>query len=1384
MAEQIAFLRESWQCIQKLNISIVLSVKLLLLSIFYIMKIYLFLFILLSGAVLGQNVQLQSGTYTLPKMADKSFVFSKTDVFRDRAHVLIQFYAVPLQEEKEKMEKMGMVFQNYIHQNAYYISVDKSFKFPNDAKIKAISSIQPKWKLSEAIAKKAYPSHAVIKKKNIRLILTFFPDIEFLAAQKELELEKIAIIGTQKDDHMIIVQVPICNILKLAKKPFIQFVEPISPEPVKENYTGTTLIKMNQVHRDMSDGSVYSGRGINVMLQDDGIIGPHIDYTGRNTHFVTNNLGDHGDHVAGIIMGAGNLNPMHRGIAWGAKVNVYDASEANYNNIPTLYNNLNITITSKSYAQACNGGYTAICNQLDKQAIDYPSLLHFFSAGNTGASNCGYGAGANWGNITGGHKSAKNVIAVGNTDLNGVLNSSSSRGPATDGRIKPDICAKGTSVMSTTSVDVDVSGYTSKTGTSMSCPMASGTMAVLYEAYKKWNGGALPYNALMKGIMMNTADDYGNPGPDFLYGYGIINGGRALEVIKRKNYLIDSITQGGSKTHLINIPVGTKRVKIMVYWNDREAASGAKPAIVNNINIQGENNSNVHFPLRLDPKPTVASLSTKAWEGIDSLNNVEQIVINDPSGVCSLKVDGFSIPFGPQKYCVIYDFIQEGIRLTYPQGFEKWKPGDQEIVRWESQDTSSPITLRYSTNNGTTWNNIASNISAKSRSYGFNVPNILTNQFKVAILQNVDTDTSEQPSFVMNVPTGLTVQKNCGDSMILSWPATTGAVGYIVYKLGAEYMDSIAKTNTNRYIKVCSNPSEVNYYAVAAVHSLGHVGRRGLAILKNGNLLNCSALGTDLIVSRIIKPLASLNRNCDGNLTMSISAKVNNISNTNASNFKVYYQIDNLSPVSMNFIGTLNLKDSATVNFPIVNLFIPEGLHQIKVWTQNVLDVNICNDTVYKSFTINSEGVKTFVAEDFETFDNCGTNSDCGATACLLINGWANGENGINDSIDWRVNYGKTPSGFTTSTGPTVDANPGTTTGKYVYLEATNCANKFANLISPCINLDSMKNPKLIFKSHMFGTNMGALHVDLYNGTNWILDIIPTITGNKGNVWNTNTTSLSAYSGVVNIRFRGYTANGSLGDMALDDIFIFSDDSLKAKCEASMPACFNQPVTFINNTKNGIYQSWDFGIDANPQFSTKRDSIEVVYSSPGTKQIKLIASNSSFTDTFNYSILVQDKPKADFSYQVSGSELTATNQSIGQTESEWFFGDGNTSFESSPKYAYASPGFYNVKLIATGDCGIDSITKVIQIFTANIVALNASIVSISPNPTKDNVNIKINGLVEEAIEMELMTADGKTLIIKQLKQSDVISLQGYPNGIYYLKMKGRDSQFIEKIIKE
>ena len=159
------------------------------------------------------------------------------------------------------------------------------------------------------------------------------------------------------------------------------------------------------------------------------------------------------------------------------------------------------------------------------------------------------------------------------------LAGSSSRGPAADGRIKPDVGAKGTSVNST----LPNNTYDSFTGTSMACPGVAGCMAQLYQAYKELNGNINPPSALMKCVVLNSADDLGNPGPDFKHGWGEINVLRGLNILENNNYESGTITQGSDEDHILNIPAGTQEIKIMVYWHDKEASTNASVALVNDL---------------------------------------------------------------------------------------------------------------------------------------------------------------------------------------------------------------------------------------------------------------------------------------------------------------------------------------------------------------------------------------------------------------------------------------------------------------------------------------------------------------------------------------------------------------------------------------------------------------------------------------------------------------------------------------------------------------------------------------------------------------------------------------------------------------------------------
>lgn len=175
--------------------------------------------------------------------------------------------------------------------------------------------------------------------------------------------------------------------------------------------------------------------------------------------------------------------------------------------------------------------------------------------------------------------------------------------------------------------------------------------------------------------------------------------------------------------------------------------------------------------------------------------------------------------------------------------------------------------------------------------------------------------------------------------------------------------------------------------------------------------------------------------------------------------------------------------------------------------------------------------------EDFEGDALCSVATDCGVTVCGLSGLWSNLVNGTEDNIDWRVDEGGTPSA---GTGPSVDYNPGTATGNYVYLEASGgCVNQTAILESQCMIVDQGYDFKYAY--HMFGTTMGTLHTDLFVDGLWQEDVITAISGNKGNVWNIAVVDLSPYIGkTIKIRIRGITGSDFESDIAIDDIQLVS----------------------------------------------------------------------------------------------------------------------------------------------------------------------------------------------------------------------------------------------------
>ncbi|MDX5348180.1 MAG: S8 family serine peptidase, partial [Hymenobacteraceae bacterium] len=1059
-------------------------------------------------------------------------VVPAADVFQGYYFRLMQFSVTPTEAVRQKLEQQGLRLLGYFPNQAYFTAIPVNFDKSKlqAAGVRSVVTLMPENKMAESLLTQPLPNWALRGNNQIDLNLKYYATLPVAAVSEHLRRQNIQVLDQYDFSHVITVRVAVKDMRKVAALPYVFYVEPVDAPAEPENYRGRTNHRSNALSTEFSTGRKYDGSGVVVALGDDGIVGPHIDYQGRDFQAAvgSTNNGDHGDHVAGIIMGAGNLDPKGKGMAAGADLYVYNVWDA-INRTPTTYQNPGVRITSTSYGNGCNAGYTSFAATVDQQIRTMPSLMHVFSAGNSGTSNCNYGV-SGWGNITGGVKIGKNVLAVGNVTYTDGLASSSSRGPATDGRIKPDVCAVGSNVYST----IDVNNYGSKTGTSMACPGVSGTLAQLYQAYRELNNNQDPEAGLIKGVLLNSADDLGNPGPDFSFGWGRINALRAVRVLETNQYISGTASQGATNTHTVTVPANVKQVKIMVYWSDYEAAPNASVALINNLNMQVTTPAAATLnPWVLNPAPNATTLNAPATRGVDNLNNMEQVTIDNPApGAYTVTVNGANVPQGPQKYYLTYVYLTDEVELTYPIGGEGFVPGETETLRWDAFGNTGTFTLEYSVDNGTTWLPITTAASTR-RYYDWSVPNNVSNQVRVRVTRGNTSDMSDEQLSIVGTPQNLRIAYVCPDSVRLTWNPVPGAIAYEISKLGVKYMDSIGTSLSTGFTTTNTQLMSEEWFSVRAVLANNKKGRRAIAIQKMPGVFNCP-LPIDVAISQLLSP-ANILQTCTSNDSIQVQVMLRNNGTNAVFNFPIAYQSGSGAVVNSVVTDTLQPGTTRNFTFTIPVSFNAVGNYSFSTWVNHTLDGNRMNDTLSQTIRVtNGTLVNLPFSEDFQSFSLCGTANNCELTVCNLSNGFMNGQNTVGDDIDWRTWVGGTPS---TGTGPTGDHTTGT--GRYLYLESSDCFGKAANLVTPCINLANTQAPQLSFWYHMYGASMGELHVDILVDNSWILDVRPVMTGNQGNMWREATVDLSSYVGkVVNIRFRGMTGSSFTSDIALDDISV------------------------------------------------------------------------------------------------------------------------------------------------------------------------------------------------------------------------------------------------------
>lgn len=1083
-------------------------------------------------------LSLRNGTFSLPANVKVGASPSWTDAALPDGHLRwLQFYQLPADDTRHRLSEAGVRWLSYVGSHTYEVAIpsDVPVALLLGAGVRSVHPVPAQAKTHPDLTSGFVPAHAQ-RGDRVEVMASLSPGLAAADLRAWLTAQGVTLLDLQpaQAPQVAIFQLPIDQVVTLAASPYLRYLEPVPPPSTPDDLPALSLHRANLINQRVGSGPRFDGSGVRVGIREWDRIGEHIDFQGRvNDMFTGNGTESHGNNSAGAALSAGNRSPRSVGMAPGAILYGVDYRPDFLGPTLPLHLSDSVVIFNTSFSNGCNQGYTTITEVVESQVYQHPTLTYVFSAGNSGTSDCGYGAGNGWGNVTGGHKMAKNAIVVGAVDGSDQLATFSSRGPAADGRLKPDLCGLGVSV----SMPGLNNGVISASGTSFSAPGVAGICAQLYQAYRESHAGHDPSAALIKSLLLNGATDLGRSGPDFEYGWGRVHAGEALRALQNQWYLSGQVSQGQTQTHQISVPAEATAVRVMLYWADPPASPLAHRNLVNDLDIQGNGGS--LLPLVLDHSPDPASLSSVAQPGRDSLNNVEQLIWENPSpGMMSIEVQGYSVPMGPQAYQLVYLIETDTPTVVFPNAGDQLLPGANNRLQWDAFGTAGSFDLSYSLDEGQSWQPIATGLGANTRAYQWLTPDTLTGRLRVRVSRSGVSDESDANSSIIRAPFDVQVEQVCPTQTVLSWEAIEGAEGYDVFVLGDRYMDSLAQTTDTSFTHLGTDVNQTYWYAVRARGPQAAISQRSPAVKRSPGRQNCP-LDDDLaILGGGISP-ASQDWACD-EVDLAAGFLVYNQGNTPLSNVQVSYRWGN-GPWQRDTLLDPLAGGQAWEWHPITLPSMAEsGTYWFEAAVFHPQDPLRSNDSLRSEVPLDLGQPQPLPYEQsFERMPICTTAPICHDAICPLAEGWTNATNLTDDGIDWRVNNGATP----VASGPRRDARPGTPEGKYLYLEAGNGCNGFtAELVSPCLDLRESNRPELSFFWHSNGNGSfggGRLSVDVWTQGRWV-EIMPAIFGDQGSEWQKQVVSLEAYAGqVIRLRFRGETTlNNADAALALDHVVV------------------------------------------------------------------------------------------------------------------------------------------------------------------------------------------------------------------------------------------------------
>lgn len=615
------------------------------------------------------------------------------------------------------------------------------------------------------------------------------------------------------------------DLQQLQQNPAVKYIDQPARKAVEELELKDSDLSANTVAAVHALYPNLAGQGVVVSVKENPFDTTDIDF--KNRYILSPAFDEphalHATTMATIIGGGGNSSPLAKGVAWQSTL----TSSSFANLMPDDTEQLlqqEVSVQNHSYGVGVENYYGLESMAYDEQVHKQPHLLHIFSSGNSGTATpeTGTYAGlAGFANLTGQFKTSKNTLSIGALNTDGTVGELSSVGPAYDGRIKPELVAHGVG------------------GTSEAAAVASGVAALLQQAYLQQHN-TLPSAALVKALLINSADDAGEPNVDFESGYGNIDALGAMQTLQEERHFTGSLSQGQQQQFTLEIPSGVQELKLTLVWHDPAATPDAPKALVHDLDLRLRHlpSGQQWLPWVLSAHPHPDSLQKSARRGPDHLNNIEQVTLQQPNaGTYTIDVTAFDLPAGAsQQFYLAYEY-STGLTFTYPSLNTTLLAGQTNRIRWSGQAAGTASLYFRNTSTSSGWQLIADDVNLTQGYYDWTAPAELA---QAQLKLEAPSQTMLSEVFILSGQTQARLTLNCEGQTLLQWPALAGAAQYQVYSLSGSHLQPL-RTTSDTLIVFTEDFVQAQYFAVAPIVG-GVAGINSLAEVLNPQQSLCYTL--------------------------------------------------------------------------------------------------------------------------------------------------------------------------------------------------------------------------------------------------------------------------------------------------------------------------------------------------------------------------------------------------------------------------------------------------------------------------------------------------------------------------------------------------------------